>query len=133
MPFLLILLVSFATSLFSFPFFFFWLVTLVGFSFFLSPLFFVESAISLVSYREDIWATFPRQDEAMKYAKEHPHVRVFSYQDHMNGQRRFLVSTYEEFWRRLTLSFVLAEFHFVALLVKFFMFVLVILILGTRT
>ncbi|KAG5558671.1 hypothetical protein RHGRI_008579 [Rhododendron griersonianum] len=52
------------------------------------------------SYREDIWATFPRQDEAMKYAKEHPHVRVFSYQDHMNGQRRFLVSTYEEFWRR---------------------------------
>ncbi|KAE9464829.1 hypothetical protein C3L33_03267, partial [Rhododendron williamsianum] len=49
---------------------------------------------------EDIWATFPRQDEAMKYAKEHPHVRVFSYQDHMNGQRRFLVSTYEEFWRR---------------------------------
>lgn len=71
--------------------------------FFFSPLFFGEPTISLVSYREDIWATFPRQDEAMKYAKEHPHVHVFSYQDHMNGQRRFLVSTYEEFWRRLIL------------------------------
>ncbi|GMP24602.1 hypothetical protein CsSME_00001809 [Camellia sinensis var. sinensis] len=50
--------------------------------------------------REQVWATFPRQDEAIKYAKEHAHVYVFSYQDHMNGQRRFLVSTYEEFWRR---------------------------------
>ncbi|KAH7853289.1 hypothetical protein Vadar_000944 [Vaccinium darrowii] len=53
-----------------------------------------------IKLREEVWATFPRQDEAMKYAKEHAHVRVFSYQDHMNGQRRFLVSTYEEFWRR---------------------------------
>ncbi|KAL7254166.1 hypothetical protein ACSBR1_008546 [Camellia fascicularis] len=50
--------------------------------------------------REQVWATFPRQDEAIEYAKEHAHVYVFSYQDHMNGQRRFLVSTYEEFWRR---------------------------------
>ncbi|XP_057480668.1 uncharacterized protein LOC130767711 isoform X2 [Actinidia eriantha] len=50
--------------------------------------------------REDVWATFPRQDEAMKYAKDHANVHVFSYQDHMNGQRRFLVSTYEEFWQR---------------------------------
>ncbi|CAK9176919.1 unnamed protein product [Ilex paraguariensis] len=50
--------------------------------------------------REDIWATFPRQDEAMKYAKEHPHARVFSYQDHINGQRRFLVSSYKEFCQR---------------------------------
>ncbi|KAK4726573.1 hypothetical protein R3W88_031490 [Solanum pinnatisectum] len=48
----------------------------------------------------DIWATFPRQDEAMKYAKEQTDARVFSYQDHVNGQRRFLVSTYKEFWRR---------------------------------
>ncbi|XP_019264778.1 PREDICTED: DNA-directed primase/polymerase protein isoform X2 [Nicotiana attenuata] len=50
--------------------------------------------------RQDIWATFPRQDEAMKYAKEQSNARVFSYQDHVNGQRRFLVSTYKEFWRR---------------------------------
>ncbi|PWA93033.1 DNA primase [Artemisia annua] len=50
--------------------------------------------------REDIWATFPRQDEAMKYAKDHVGVRIFSYQDHVSGQRRFLVSTYKEFWRR---------------------------------
>ncbi|KAH6760565.1 DNA primase [Perilla frutescens var. hirtella] len=50
--------------------------------------------------REDIWATFPKQDEAMKFGKEHANVRLFSYQDHMNGQRRFLVSTYKEFWRR---------------------------------
>ncbi|KAA8539966.1 hypothetical protein F0562_026658 [Nyssa sinensis] len=50
--------------------------------------------------RKEIWDTFPRQDEAMKFAKEHAHVHVFSYQDHMNGQRRFLVSTYKEFWQR---------------------------------
>lgn len=50
--------------------------------------------------REDVWATFPRQEEAIKYAKEHRRVRVFSYQDHLNGQRRFLASAYEEFWRR---------------------------------
>ncbi|KAM3301562.1 DNA-directed primase/polymerase protein isoform X1 [Capsicum chacoense] len=50
--------------------------------------------------RKDIWVTFPRQDEAMKYAKEQTNARVFSYQDHMSGQRRFLVSTYKEFWRR---------------------------------
>nr|XP_043617965.1 DNA-directed primase/polymerase protein [Erigeron canadensis] len=50
--------------------------------------------------REDVWKTFPRQDEAMKYAKDHEGSRVFSYQDHASGQRRFLVSTYKEFWRR---------------------------------
>ncbi|CAA0812942.1 DNA primases [Striga hermonthica] len=50
--------------------------------------------------REGIWTTFPRQDEAMKFAKHHTNSRIFSYQDHMNGQRRFLVSTYKEFWRR---------------------------------
>ncbi|PHT43369.1 hypothetical protein CQW23_17394 [Capsicum baccatum] len=50
--------------------------------------------------RKDVWVTFPRQDEAMKYAKEQTNARVFSYQDHMSGQRRFLVSTYKEFWRR---------------------------------
>nr|XP_027110208.1 DNA-directed primase/polymerase protein-like isoform X3 [Coffea arabica] len=50
--------------------------------------------------REDIWATFPRQDEAIKYAKEHCKSHVFCYQDHANGQRRYLVSTYQEFWER---------------------------------
>ncbi|KAJ4823721.1 hypothetical protein Tsubulata_032139 [Turnera subulata] len=50
--------------------------------------------------REEVWATFPRQNEAMNFAKEHANVSVFSYQDHYNGQRRFLVSTYKEFWRR---------------------------------
>ncbi|KAL8049581.1 hypothetical protein ABFX02_06G028500 [Erythranthe guttata] len=50
--------------------------------------------------REEVWATFPRQDEALKFLKQHTNARVFSYQDHINGQRRFLVSTYEEFWRR---------------------------------
>ncbi|KVI07145.1 DNA primase, UL52/UL70 type, Herpesviridae [Cynara cardunculus var. scolymus] len=52
------------------------------------------------TYRQDVWATFPRQDEAMKYAKDYVGVRIFSYQDHASGQRRFLVSTYKEFWRR---------------------------------
>ncbi|KAK9672585.1 hypothetical protein RND81_12G110100 [Saponaria officinalis] len=52
--------------------------------------------------RSQIWATFPKQDEAVKFTKEHANenVRIFSYQDHFNGQRRFLVSTYQEFWRR---------------------------------
>ncbi|XP_071712039.1 uncharacterized protein [Rutidosis leptorrhynchoides] len=50
--------------------------------------------------REDVWATFPRQDEAMKFAKDKGDMRIFSYQDHTSGQRRFLVSTYKEFWRR---------------------------------
>ncbi|KAI7756664.1 hypothetical protein M8C21_033578 [Ambrosia artemisiifolia] len=50
--------------------------------------------------REDLWATFPRQDEAIKYVKDHKGARIFSYQDHASGQRRFLVSTYKEFWRR---------------------------------
>ncbi|KAF8413231.1 hypothetical protein HHK36_001207 [Tetracentron sinense] len=53
-----------------------------------------------LSAREEVWATFPRQDEAMQFAKRYAHVHVFSYQDHLNGQRRFLVSTYTEFWRR---------------------------------
>ncbi|KAI5657830.1 hypothetical protein M9H77_26623 [Catharanthus roseus] len=50
--------------------------------------------------RHEIWATFPRQDEAMKYVKKHTNARIFSYQDHANGQRRFLAATYEEFWKR---------------------------------
>ncbi|KAF7802077.1 DNA-directed primase/polymerase protein isoform X1 [Senna tora] len=50
--------------------------------------------------REEVWVTFPRQDDAMKFAKGQEHVRIFSYQDHFSGQRRFLVSTYTEFWRR---------------------------------
>ncbi|KAG8652962.1 DNA-directed primase/polymerase protein isoform X7 [Manihot esculenta] len=49
---------------------------------------------------KEVWATFPRQNEAMNFAKEHGNMRVFSYQDHYKGQRRFLVSTYQEFWRR---------------------------------
>ncbi|CAN4095207.1 unnamed protein product [Withania somnifera] len=60
-----------------------------------SPLYFM-----VLHMEQEIWATFPRQDEAMKYAKEQTDARVFSYQDHVNGQRRFLVSTYKEFWRR---------------------------------
>ncbi|XP_058085970.1 uncharacterized protein LOC131233321 isoform X2 [Magnolia sinica] len=50
--------------------------------------------------RDEVWATFPKQEQAMRFAKAHVKVYVFSYQDHLNGQRRFLVSTYTEFWRR---------------------------------
>ncbi|CAL0333292.1 unnamed protein product [Lupinus luteus] len=50
--------------------------------------------------RKEVWATFPRQDDAMKFAKGQDDVHVFSYQDHFNGQRRFLASTYTEFWQR---------------------------------
>ncbi|XP_031269541.1 DNA-directed primase/polymerase protein isoform X2 [Pistacia vera] len=50
--------------------------------------------------RKEVWATFPRQDEAIKFVKGHANVHIYSYQDHFNGQRRFLVSTYKEFWQR---------------------------------
>ncbi|XP_020220222.2 DNA-directed primase/polymerase protein isoform X2 [Cajanus cajan] len=53
-----------------------------------------------LNIRREVWMTFPRQDEAMKFAKGQEDVHVFSYQDHCNGQRRFLVCTYKEFWRR---------------------------------
>ena len=51
--------------------------------------------------RKHTWATFPKQDEAMNFMKEQGDLRIFSYQDHFNGQRRFLVSSYNEFWKRL--------------------------------
>ncbi|RCV12959.1 hypothetical protein SEVIR_2G319800v4 [Setaria viridis] len=50
--------------------------------------------------RDVVWATFPRQEEAIRFSKAHTHTNVFSYQDHRTGTRRFLVSTYDEFWRR---------------------------------
>ncbi|XP_049935496.1 uncharacterized protein LOC116260351 isoform X3 [Nymphaea colorata] len=50
--------------------------------------------------RRGVWLTFPRQDDAIKFADSHEDVSVFSYQDHLSGQRRFLVSSYEEFWQR---------------------------------
>ncbi|CAN6480826.1 unnamed protein product [Victoria cruziana] len=50
--------------------------------------------------RRGNWLTFPRQDDAIKFADSHADVSVFSYQDHFSGQRRFLVSSYEEFWQR---------------------------------
>ncbi|WOL06285.1 DNA-directed primase/polymerase protein isoform X2 [Canna indica] len=50
--------------------------------------------------RKQVWATFPRQEEAIRFLKGHSQVKLFSYQDHLSGQRRFLVSTYSEFWRR---------------------------------
>ncbi|URE06808.1 coiled-coil domain-containing protein 111 [Musa troglodytarum] len=50
--------------------------------------------------REELWTTFPRQEEAISFLKAHAQFKLFSYQDHLNGQRRFLVSTYSEFWRR---------------------------------
>ena len=82
---------------------------------FISPLFFFfivwsDCAACLVS--KEAWATFPRQNEAMNFAKEHADVRIFSYQDHHNGQRRFLVSTYTEFWRRFPLLSFLSAMMF---------------------
>ncbi|THU65492.1 hypothetical protein C4D60_Mb05t04230 [Musa balbisiana] len=50
--------------------------------------------------REELWTTFPRQEEAIRFLKAHAQAKLFSYQDHLSGQRRFLVSTYSEFWRR---------------------------------
>ncbi|ESW24141.1 hypothetical protein PHAVU_004G106200 [Phaseolus vulgaris] len=53
-----------------------------------------------LNVRKEVWMTFPKQDEAMNFSKGQADVHVFSYQDHFNGQRRFLVSTYTEFWQR---------------------------------
>ncbi|WOG92040.1 hypothetical protein DCAR_0311297 [Daucus carota subsp. sativus] len=50
--------------------------------------------------RNEVWVTFPRQEQAISYQKEHSNVFIFSYQDHVNGQRRFVISSYKEFWRR---------------------------------
>ncbi|XP_074573430.1 uncharacterized protein LOC141829831 [Curcuma longa] len=50
--------------------------------------------------RKGVWATFPRQEEAIRFLKGHAQAKLFSYQDHLSGQRRFLASTYNEFWRR---------------------------------
>ncbi|EPS68297.1 hypothetical protein M569_06472, partial [Genlisea aurea] len=55
------------------------------------------------NFRDKIWSTFPKQDEAIKLVKQHPNAHVFCYQDHRTGQRRFLVSTYKEFWLRKAL------------------------------
>lgn len=41
--------------------------------------------------RDVIWATFPRQDEAIRFSKAYTHTNVFCYQEHMSGTRRFLV------------------------------------------
>ncbi|KAL2613796.1 hypothetical protein R1flu_025488 [Riccia fluitans] len=52
--------------------------------------------------RAAIWATFPKQEQAIQFAESNldSGVAVFQYQDHMNGQRRFLATTYTEFWQR---------------------------------
>ncbi|VAH26197.1 unnamed protein product [Triticum turgidum subsp. durum] len=67
----------------------------------------LKKQTDLVS-RDVVWATFPRQDEAIRFSKEHAHTKVFIYQDHLSGQRRFLVSTYDEFWRRLRPCYIVA-------------------------
>ncbi|WOH14322.1 hypothetical protein DCAR_0933841 [Daucus carota subsp. sativus] len=54
----------------------------------------------MIFVRNELWVTFPRQEQAISYQKEHSNVFIFSYQDHVNGQRRFVVSSYKEFWRR---------------------------------
>lgn len=53
-------------------------------------------------HRKEVWATFPKLDQAIRFVDNHPDVHVFSYQDHLTEQRRFLVSNYNEFWRRLS-------------------------------
>ncbi|KAK4793092.1 hypothetical protein SAY86_023527 [Trapa natans] len=55
---------------------------------------------NILKQRDEIWATFPRQDEAIKFTNGRSQVHIFCYQDHFNGKRRFLVCSYKEFWRR---------------------------------
>eukprot|EP00249_Psilotum_nudum_P013456 c24342_g1_i1 orf=428-2221(+) len=49
-----------------------------------------------------VWATFPRQDEAFQFVDSHgtKEISVFAYQDHITGQRRYLATSYAEFWHR---------------------------------
>lgn len=63
------------------------------------------------NFRDGVWATFPRQEEAVRFSRAHRNSHVFSYQDHLTGKRRFLVSTYDEFWRRLNLIFYLLSLY----------------------
>lgn len=76
-----------------------------------------SSTVTQYFIRKEVWTTFPRQEDAVKYVKEHNNVHIFSYQDHVNGQRRFLVSSYKEFWRRCFSFFLLI---FQARLVAYF-------------
>ncbi|MCO5586812.1 hypothetical protein L7F22_040755 [Adiantum nelumboides] len=48
----------------------------------------------------NIWATFGKQDQAMQFVQSHgsKELALFVYQDHFSGQRRFLATTYKEFW-----------------------------------
>lgn len=89
--------------------------------------------------RKEVWITFPRQDDAMKFAKGQEDVHVFSYQDHFTGQRRFLVSTYTEFWRRFTSYIFLSHvIHYLLLMnsdkdLCFYIFILLMAVLsGTK-
>ncbi|KAK3238400.1 hypothetical protein CYMTET_51584 [Cymbomonas tetramitiformis] len=51
-----------------------------------------------------LWRTFPRQEFAFRAADsqgaELEHVAYFSYEEVGTGRRRFLISSYTEFWRR---------------------------------
>lgn len=86
--------------------------------------------------RKEVWITFPRQDEAMKFAKGQEDVHLFSYQDHFNGQRRFLVSTYTEFWRRFPSDIFLSHVNHHLLLIVgdkdrcFYIFILLMAVLS---
>lgn len=81
-----------------------------------------------------MWATFPRQDEAMKYAKDYEGVHIFSYQNHASGQRRFLVSTYKEFWRRCMIQQLSLFIHYRLIAYKYMTdTILLHLLLGTKT
>ncbi|KAI5062827.1 hypothetical protein GOP47_0021374 [Adiantum capillus-veneris] len=55
--------------------------------------------------RNAIWATFGKQDQAMQFVQSHgsKDLALFVYQDHFSGQRRFLATTYKEFWCRYEL------------------------------
>lgn len=83
--------------------------------------------ISLDFCSEEVWKTFPRQEEAIKFMRMHDNVRVFSYEDRVKGQRRFLVSSYHEFWRRQVFAvFVYLVRLLVILLVTFSNFISII-------
>lgn len=63
--------------------------------------FFVVSKYFLL-FRNATWATFAKQDQAIQYLQsdKSKELALFVYQDRVTEQRRFLATTYKEFWCR---------------------------------
>eukprot|EP00240_Pyramimonas_obovata_P001887 CAMPEP_0118942450 /NCGR_PEP_ID=MMETSP1169-20130426/36159_1 /TAXON_ID=36882 /ORGANISM="Pyramimonas obovata, Strain CCMP722" /LENGTH=456 /DNA_ID=CAMNT_0006887467 /DNA_START=21 /DNA_END=1388 /DNA_ORIENTATION=- len=65
----------------------------------------LTSSVDGGSARASLWKVFPRQEFAFQWADSQAGIECnrlayFSFEDHTSGTRKFLISSYEEFWRR---------------------------------